>query len=255
MTSKVILTNIRAEKVPDMPLINTPPSCQMVHGGYIEPANPDPADIDIREIAHCLSTAARWSGNCNDLSEDRNPVHYSVGQHSCIVHDLVCRMYGNLNAGFYALMHDASEAYLCDIPRPIKGLITNYYSIEANLMKVIIAKFDIPYNEAILEVVKRIDNAMIFWERDALVGKPIAPYGNEHQHPGGTLYDENPAFTPWSARRAKAEFLARFKYQTEMPALLGPANMPRAMEIFANDNLGFTSTWAGLAHLDFPRVA
>lgn len=238
-----------------MPLINTPPSCQMAYGGYVEPASPAPADLDIRDIAHCLANAARWAGNCNDLSEDRNPVHYSVGQHSCLVHDIVAREFPDSNATFYALMHDASEAYLCDIARPIKGLLTNYYEIEARLMRVITDLFNVPLSDEIISVVKRIDNNMIFWERDAIVGQPIAPYENEHQHPGDTMLDHVPNFAPWTALRAKHEFLTRFKYHVEMPSLLGRENMARGMSIFANDNLGFTARYAGLNHLDFAKVA
>jgi hypothetical protein len=248
-----------------MPKINTKPSCQVVSGGYIEPCNADPDDIFISDIAHALALANRWSGNTQYLEqtpamllqsiEPGDPFFYSVAQHSCIVHDIVVRRFGSV-AAFYALMHDASEAYLVDIPRPIKPELTNYYEIEARLMKVILDKFAITLDDQIKKQVMEIDNNMIFWERDAIVGTPVAPYGNEFQHPGGSLYDEVPNFVSWSPKRAKAEFLMRFQYHTQWVVEL---DNDEAFETHllnvTNDNLGFTSRWSGLGHIDFPKVA
>jgi hypothetical protein len=255
-----------------MPKVNTKASCQVVSGGYIEPCSADPDDIFIEDIAHALALTNRWSGNTQYLddvsafpgSRDSYPIpgasrgdpfFYSVAQHSCHVHDIVAREM-SVESSFYALMHDASEAYLVDIPRPIKPELSNYYEIEARLMAVIIDKFGIPFCPEIKQEVVEIDNNMIFWERDAIVGEPVAPYGNEFQHPGGTIFDHVPNFVSWSPKRAKAEFIMRFKYQNEMPVMMGDGeSFQTCIRNFVNDNLGFTSKWAGLAHLDFPKVA
>lgn len=244
-----------------MPLINTPPSCQTVSGIFIEPCNPDPADVNIHDIRHCLSLANRWAGNTQYLIdapefgvEKGDPFFYSVAQHSCHVHDIVVRLFGAVPA-FYGLMHDASEAYLMDVPRPIKPELTNYYEIEARLMAVILTKYGITLTDAIKKQVVEIDNAMIFWERDAIVGEPVAPYGIEHLHPGGTIYNHVPNFCSWSPKRAKAEFLMRFKYHTELRQMIGDDGFETHLVNLTNDNLGFTSRWSGLGHLDFPKVA
>jgi hypothetical protein len=244
-----------------MPVTNTKPSCQTVSGGFIEPCSPDPVDIHITDIAHCLALANRWAGNTQYIGGSTkfgmapgDPFFYSVAQHSCLVHDIVVRRFG-FTPSFYALMHDTSEAYLMDVPRPIKPELTNYYEIEARLMKVILAKYGVPFDDDIKKMVVEIDNAMIFWERDAIVGQPVAPYGNESQHPGGSMFDEVPNFCSWSPKRAKAEFLMRFQYQNEMPVLVSPNALDAHSLHFVNDNLGFTSKWGGLGHLDFPKVA
>lgn len=253
-----------------MPLINTPPSCQTVSGIYIEPCNPHPDDILITDIAHCLALANRWAGNTQYLGsgtsvvidvggqplivEMNDPFPYSVAQHSCLVHDIVIRRFG-VRAGFYGLMHDASEAYLMDVPRPIKPLLTNYYAIEAKLMDVILTKFGVPFDNQIKSQVVEIDNAMIFWERDAIVGEPISPYANEDQHPGGTLFHEVPNFCSWSPKRAKAEFLMRFKYHTEFRREVDDEAFAEHLLHMTNDNLGFTAGLAGMAHIDQPRAA
>jgi 5'-deoxynucleotidase YfbR-like HD superfamily hydrolase len=245
-----------------MPVTNTKPSCQTVSGIFIEPCNPDPVDIIITDIGHCLALANRWAGNTQYLIdlpeigvEAGDPFVYTVAQHSCIVHDIIVRLHGSVPA-FYALMHDASEAYLMDIPRPIKPELTNYYEIEARLMAVILDKFGVTLNDEIKKLVVEIDNAMIFWERDAIVGTPVAPYGNEFQHPGGTIYNEVPNFRSWSPKRAKAEFLMRFQYHTQWVVELDNDDaFEKHLLNVTNDNLGFTSRWSGLGHLDFPKVA
>lgn len=250
-----------------MPKINTKPSCQVVSGGFIEPCNPDPDDVIITDIGHCLALANRWAGNTQYLGkfmpfdlaphsiEPGDPFFYSVAQHSCIVHDIIVRLYGSIPA-FYALMHDASEAYLMDVPRPIKPELTNYYEIEARLMKVIIDKFRVTFNDEIKRQVVEIDNNMIFWERDAIVGDPIAPYGIEHLHPGGTIWEQVPNFCSWSPKRAKAEFLMRFSYHTQMVVEIDNQDAFETHLLnITNDNLGFTARWSGLGHLDYPKVA
>jgi 5'-deoxynucleotidase YfbR-like HD superfamily hydrolase len=245
-----------------MPSINTKPSCQTVSGGFIEPCNPDPADIHITDIAHSLSLANRWAGNTQYIADAPelgmqagDPFFYSVAQHSCHVHDIIVRLHDSVPA-FYALMHDASEAYLMDVPRPIKPELANYYEIEARLMAVILDNFGVTLNDEIKKQVVEIDNAMIFWERDAIVGTPVAPYGNEFQHPGGTIFNEVPNFRSWSPKRAKAEFLMRFQYHTQWVVELdNDAAFEKHLFNVTNDNLGYTSKWAGLAHLDFPKVA
>lgn len=249
-----------------MPVTNTKPSCQTVSGGYIEPCNPDPVDIFITDIGHCLALANRWAGNTQyleglidtrcgaTLHQAGDPFFYSVAQHSCHVHDIVVRRFGAVPA-FYALMHDASEAYLMDVPRPIKPELTNYYEIEARLMAVILAKYGVGFGDQIKKDVVEIDNSMIFWERDAIVGQPVAPYGNEFQHPGGSIFDEVPNFCSWSPKRAKAEFLMRFKLHMDLcPTMEWEAFETHLLNI-TNDNLGFTSRWSGLGHLDYPKVA
>lgn len=253
-----------------MPLVNTGPSCQTVSGIFIEPCSPHPDDVLITDVAHALALASRWAGNTQFIGsgefisieiggqvisvEVNDPFFFSVAQHSCLVHDIVVRRFGAA-AAFYALMHDGSEAYLMDVPRPIKPLLVNYYEIEAKLMAVLLKKFNVPFNAEIKKQVVEIDNAMIFWERDAIVGKPISPYLIESQHPGGSLYDEVPNFCSWSPKRAKAEFMMRFYYHTKFREHIGHSNFPHHLLRMTNDNLGFTSKLAGLAHLDFPKVA
>lgn len=200
--------------------ICTPNALQIADGTYYDLLNYQPEDVKIEMIAHQLSLKCRWNGNTNDLSPDCNPVFYSVAQHSCHVHDIARDKKSFIIPGArwdleecpstYGLMHDGGEGPFMDIPRPMKKQNPAYSAIEKPIVNTILTTLGIPVSGVIVECVRRIDNAMIFWERDALVGKPVSPYSNEMDHPRGTLYDMVPGFEPWLPARAKNEFLSRF---------------------------------------------
>lgn len=108
--------------------LHTGETIRTFRGHYVNVFDPDPETIDIVDIAHALSHVCRFAGH--------TPIFYSVAQHSIQVSNL-CHHEHKL-AG---LLHDASEAYLCDIPRPIKRHLQGYKAIEENLMRVIAGKF------------------------------------------------------------------------------------------------------------------
>lgn len=97
-------------------------------GKYVNPCEPDLNMICIEDIAHALSMQPRFGGHL--------PVFYSVAQHSV----QVCLSVWN-EIRLAALLHDASEAYLIDVPRPVKQQLPNYKEIENGLMLVISEKF------------------------------------------------------------------------------------------------------------------
>lgn len=116
--------------------------------------NPDPDKILIEDIAHALSNNCRWGGHCRRF--------YSVAQHSTNCADIAPWEFK-----FEALMHDASEAYLLDMPRPIKYKLGDYKGIEDKLMKAIAAKFG--FNWPVNELVKDADEYMLRIEWDNLI--------------------------------------------------------------------------------------
>lgn len=121
-------------------------------GLYIDVFDPDPSTITIEDIAHSLSHQCRYGGHL--------PVFYSVAQHSIYC----CEQVWGKEDKLAALLHDASEAYLLDIPRPIKHHLPDYRSIEDNLMRVIAAKFDFEY--PLNKRVKEVDEKALKWEWD-----------------------------------------------------------------------------------------
>jgi 5'-deoxynucleotidase YfbR-like HD superfamily hydrolase len=105
--------------------------------------------ICIEDIAHSLSHQCRFNGHL--------PTFYSVAHHSILTAERV-----DPEHKLAALLHDASEAYLCDIPRPIKPHLTNYKEIEDKLMQVIAEKFGFGY--PLHSDVKQADEYMLIWE-------------------------------------------------------------------------------------------
>lgn len=125
---------------------------QLRSGAVIDVLNPDPDSILIEDIAHSLSMLNRFGGH--------TPVPYSVAAHSIgcalIVDSDILRL--------DALMHDATEAYLGDVTRPIKSLkeFDAYVELEDNLYKIIAKKFG--FREEMPDQVKKADNAMLYLE-------------------------------------------------------------------------------------------
>lgn len=135
----------------------TPDSIRTYTGLYMNVFEPTLDMICIEDIAHSLSYQCRFGGHL--------PTFYSVAQHS-----LNC-MYltDDTQLKMAALLHDASEAYLLDIPSPIKKRLPNYKEIEDRLMNLIAEKFGFVY--PLQEEIKKIDKIMLELEWDNLMLK------------------------------------------------------------------------------------
>ena len=125
-------------------------------GKYIDPLNPDPDQIDIEDIAHALAHVCRYGGHCYEP--------YSVAQHSVLCYNVAPAPHKKST-----LLHDATEAYILDMPSPIKHRMPEYMAIEDNLMKVIATKFGIQY--PFDKVVKDIDAELLHHELEYLIAK------------------------------------------------------------------------------------
>jgi hypothetical protein len=130
---------------------------QTASGRRFWPLNPKPEDVCIEDIAHALAMKCRFGGHSQRF--------YSVAEHSVHV-ALAVRPELRLAA----LLHDAAEAYLADIPRPVKPLIAEWSSIEAAVDTAIAAKFGIPRLHLIDPEIKKADTALLLTEGRALMG-------------------------------------------------------------------------------------
>lgn len=121
------------------------------------PAFAEPHNIKIIDIAHALAYVCRGNGHLRTF--------YSVAQH-CIncAKEAKARGY-SVKVQFACLMHDASEAYLSDITRPLKLRLQNYMEIERELQATIFKAFGI---EDLTPIEKKqiedIDDAMLYYE-------------------------------------------------------------------------------------------
>ena len=137
-----------------MESLHTPNCIRTLSGQYIDPFNPEPDKILLEDIAHALANIPRFGGHLQDF--------YSVARHS-----LHCFSLAPEEHKLAALLHDASEAYLLDIPTPIKARITGYKEAEDNLMAVIAEKFGFEY--PLNPIIKEIDKMVLEIEWDVLM--------------------------------------------------------------------------------------
>ena len=133
------------------------PYLQTVSGRWVNPFDPDPDQLDAGDIARALANQCRFGGHSR--------VFYSVAQHSVIVSELVEQRGGDADDVFAALMHDASEAYLGDMPHPIKhrsSLGAAFKAAEDHLERALRNRFRI---KADVPEIKRADRALLATER------------------------------------------------------------------------------------------
>lgn len=130
-------------------------------GIMMYPLAPKESDFCIEDIAHALSLMTRANGHF---------IHfYSVGQHC-----LACSYEGELRGYsprvcLALLLHDASEAYLSDITRPVKISLPNYIEIEKNLQKVLFSAFGLcSLSEEEKAQISAVDDAMLYYEFEHL---------------------------------------------------------------------------------------
>lgn len=161
-------------------------------GGAFYPLDPRPEEVQIEDIAHALAMSCRYGGHCSRF--------YSVAEHSVL---MASKAPTGLELA--TLLHDASEAYLQDVIRPVKVHLTNYIDIENRLMAVIATKYGFAW--PLHPEVKRLDEAMIGAEREQAVNFPKGKAWSQWK-PVDPL-DVTVQF--WTPKRARAEFLLAFR--------------------------------------------
>jgi hypothetical protein len=125
------------------------------------PLDPRPEDVKLEDIVHALSHQCRFGGHCKQF--------YSVAQHSLMVSRILKAMGAGPLVQLYGLIHDFAEAYVIDVPRPLKQLIPQLKEIEEKVFTVILEAFDISKpNEWQQEQVNEVDNIVLDWEASAL---------------------------------------------------------------------------------------
>ena len=124
---------------------------------HIDPLNPNPNDIDIIDIAHVLSFMTCANGHF--------PQFYSVCQHSVACCEEALLRDLSKREALLCLLHDASEAYIADIIRPVKQHIAKYYEIEEKLQNTIYLTFtgSLP-DKGECEIIREIDDSMLYHE-------------------------------------------------------------------------------------------
>ena len=104
---------------------------QTFTGHRFYPLSPRADEIDPVDIAHALSLLCRYGGHVDRF--------YSVAEHCVLMSHAVPAEHA-----LWALLHDATEAYVVDVPRPLKRELTDYAAIENGVMAAILARFELP---------------------------------------------------------------------------------------------------------------
>lgn len=165
---------------------------QTLTGGRFYPDDPQPKDIRIEDIAGALGRLCRYGGHCLRF--------YSVAEHC--VH--IARA-APPEHRLAALMHDASEAYLVDIPRPVKPYLNGYYDLEDRIMTVIAARFRFAW--PMPPEVKHLDNAILADER----AQNMAPMKASNAEWGAIYPPLGVELQFWPPDRAAFEFDDAFR--------------------------------------------
>lgn len=155
------------------------------------PLDPVSWEVHFEDIAHALSFLCRFGGHCREF--------YSVAQHSVIVSHYVPPLYR-----MAALLHDASEAYVADVTRPVKRTpeFAVYNEIERRNTVAIYQRFAVPFAD-VPAIVKDADVLALATEKRDLMA-PMDWGNNRLPTPAVER------IVPLAPEAARASFIARF---------------------------------------------
>ncbi|MEO5920633.1 MAG: hypothetical protein ABIQ01_05760 [Pseudolysinimonas sp.] len=158
---------------------------QTFTGRKFFPLDPRPEDVDPVDIAHALSNLCRYAGHVDRF--------YSVAEH-CVLMSLWLRDEGKSAAlQLEALLHDATEAYVVDMPRPLKINLPDYQAVEAGVQRAVWQRFGLPVQRFVdrasvpieSPLVKEADTRILLDERAALMSRTHHPWGIDSLEPLG----------------------------------------------------------------------
>lgn len=128
------------------------PTIQLISGDYFDFTAPDPRQMTVTVIAHALANQCRFSGHVRRF--------YSVAEH-CVRGSYACK------DPLAFLLHDAAEAFIVDVPSPLKPLLPGYKELENQVHRLIEEKYEV----SILDnpAVKHTDLVMLATEKQDLM--------------------------------------------------------------------------------------
>ncbi len=153
-------------------MVPTETSIATYSGRLLDLAAPDPSQIELEDIVAGLSKVCRFGG--------QSLLFYSVAQHAVAV-SLTVQHRDREDLALAALHHDSHDAYICDVPRPLKQLLDPRYSeITDGLDRAIATKLEVelpPKGTANGDLVKAADDAVLRIEAAVLLHAGLAALG------------------------------------------------------------------------------
>lgn len=163
-------------------------------GRYFNFVEPEKNTFGIDEIAHALAHICRFTGHVREF--------YSVAQHSVLVSYEVADRYA-----LAGLLHDAAEAFIGDVAKPLKDLLPDYQLIERHIERAVLARFGLP--PELPHAVKQADLLLLVTEmRDLMPCVPGWAVGCAHIKPRDRV------IKPWPPEKARLAFLTRYRELT-----------------------------------------
>lgn len=162
------------------------------------PLDPRPEEVHVEDIAAGLSLEYRYSGQTRTPS-----LGITVAEHSCRLCDYAsARHPENSMLIFQALMHDAPEAYVSDVTRPVKKHFPAFEMVERGIWLAVCERFGI--EPTLPKLLEEWDRRICLDERDASMAEPPEEWSTRGPKLGVR-------FEFWHPLRAKEEFLQRFR--------------------------------------------
>ena len=161
---------------------------QTYTGMRFYPLDPRPEDIAPADIAHALSHICRYGGHVDRF--------YSVAEHCVLLSHAVPQEHA-----LWALMHDAAEAYVGDMVRPLKESMRDFRDVEDRILRAIGRRFWLPIE--IPAEVKEADTRILLDERATLMSATRHAWDVEHLQPLGVTVNG------WSPAVAETQWLRR----------------------------------------------
>lgn len=166
---------------------------QTFTGRQFWPLDPRADEIHIEDIAHSLSMQCRYAGHSLRF--------YSVAEHCCHI-AREANAVGGPTMGLWGLLHDASETYLVDVPRPLKPHLTGYGQLEAHVMVEVCDRFNLPV--LMPKQVHEMDGAILRDEAEQNMALPPVPWDFP------TDWSLGVTLGFWTPEVAEAEFIRMY---------------------------------------------
>ena len=172
------------------------PTIMLQSGAWFDFGAPASSNFTIEDIAHGLANICRYAGQCRRF--------YSVAEHSLLVSETA------VGLELEALLHDAAEAFMGDITRPLKQMLPEYTKIEKNVEAAVLRKFGL--NSPLPPGVKEADLRVLAAEQSQ-----IMPPGTDDWARKQNVEPASVVVRHLEPEQAKRAFLDRYEHLRTLP--------------------------------------